>query len=142
MEELDHVTEIAITIAEDPTIRNAIINIVRDIVPALKRPEGPDIASYKKRVTARKKINAKWLEWDLIGRVAFNASHQAYLVEMNHVSETLRNQMTYLTETGIIRLAKNQAVQVTDGKYHYLLEAESRRYPFQTNTFNFYKRPA
>ena len=62
MEELDHVTEIAITIAEDPTIRNAIINIVRDKVPALKRPEGPDITSYKKRVTARKKINAKWPE--------------------------------------------------------------------------------
>ena len=142
MEELDHVTEVAITVAEDPLTRKAITNIVRHIATTLKRPEDPEIASYKKRVRERNKINAQWPDWDLIGRVAFNANHEAYLVEMDHVSETLRNQMTYLTETGVIRLAKNQAVQVTDGKYHYLLEVESRRYPFQTNTFNFYQRPA
>ena len=88
-------------------------------------PEGTDRwrETYPDRVANYRSAGAYLPEWDLIGRVIFARGRQV-LAEMEHVPQTVQNAMTALLATGGIAPGEDNAIEITDGRYHYRLQIE------------------
>ena len=75
--------------------------------------------AYKARVRARRKSKDPWPEWDMIGRVAFDANENQWLTEMEYVPTDLRDAMTRLISARQIR--PNEPVETGGEDCVYML---------------------
>ena len=93
--------------------------------------------AYRTRVRSRRQSKDPWPEWDMIGRVAFDAKGKEWLTEMEYVPEELIDTMDRLISAGQIR--PNQPVEtVGEGCVYMLLFQQNGR----EKTFRFFQKPA
>ena len=120
-------------------ITEAISNMSK--LTARKSTEDAHYTTYKSRVSARKKTRAYRPEWDLLGRVMFNKSGKQIITEMDDVPDRINKSMLVNLKTGNIGIGPENAVEMTDGKYHYMLEI-GRDPRDGTIMFTFFRHPA
>ena len=92
--------------------------------------------AYKARVRARRKSKDPWPEWDMIGRVAFDANENQWLTEMEYVPTGLRDAMTRLISARQIRPNKPVETGGEDCVYMLLIQKIGRE-----ATFCFFQKP-
>ena len=93
--------------------------------------------AYKARVRARRTSNDPWPEWDMFGRVAFDADGKQWLTELEDVPKELRYVMERLISAGQIR---PDVPVVTGGEgwvYMLLMQQFGRE-----KIFCFFQKPA
>ena len=93
--------------------------------------------AYQARVRARRKLNDPWPEWDMIGRVAFDANGEEWLTEMEYVPEDLIATMDRLISVGQIR--PNGPVETVGEDCIYMLLVQQYG---RGTIFCFFQKPA
>lgn len=93
--------------------------------------------AYKARVRARRKSRDPWPEWDMIGRVAFDANGNQWLTEMENVPPDLKNAMTRLISARAIR--PNEPVETGGEGYIYMFLIQQDH---GEKIFCFFQKPA
>ena len=93
--------------------------------------------AYKARVRARRKSRDPWPEWDMIGRVAFDASGNQWLTELKNVPADLIGVMDRLISARGIR--PNQPVETGGEGWIYMFLIHQER---GEKIFCFFQKPA
>ena len=94
--------------------------IVRRSLEKYNEQQTPSLReAYKARVRARRKLRDPWPEWDMIGRVAFDANGKEWLTEMEYVPKDVIDTMDRLISARQIR--PDKPVETVGEGYVYML---------------------